>query len=385
MILSARKTRGPRTKFVRMILLCIPLLSTLVCSCDDTPAQKDTRWQKYTAIREDPVKEIDLRLSALPILRFAVSANRQRGLYASPSKRRGNWAVQLVDLNSGNHLLTLEHPTDIQCLAFSPGGRKAISGGGDGTVRLWDLSSGEQLGCVKAYAEYARRVAYSPFDERWLSGDDLGEILLWDMEKMEVIRRFVGHSSGIRASLAWARDGKTFLSGSWDGSVRLWDVQTGEEEAHLQAGYGRVMSLALSPDGKYALSSYLNGPNQPVIFWDLENQQEINRFGIPGHRRYAEFLHMESVAFSPDGKTALFGLVFGTVIWWDLDKWELIAMNRLHQRELGFVAYSADGKTSISVGTDAKTDRNIKVKFWQLPDRDKKEKITLIKIQKESR
>jgi WD40 repeat protein len=191
------------------------------------------------------------------------------------------------------------------------------------------------------------------------------------MEKMQVIRRFKGHASSIRASLAWARDGKTFLSGSWDGSVRLWDLQNGEEIAHLQPGYGRVMSLALSPDGKYALSSYLSGPDRPVILWDLESQHEINRFGIPGYRRYGEFVHMESVAFSPDGKTALFGFVFGTVIWWDLDKWELIAMNRLHEDELTFVAFSADGKMSFSVGTDAKTDRNnIKVKFWQLPDRD---------------
>lgn len=351
----------------RVILSCSLLLSTLVCSCDDAPAQKDTRWQKYTAIREDPVKEIDLLPSALPILRFAVSADRQRGLYASPSKRRGNWAVQLVDLNSGNHLLTIEHPTAVQCLVFSPGGRKAISGGGDGTVRLWDLSSGEQLGFVKAYVEYALKVAYSPVEEKALSGGRHGEILLLDMEKMEVIRRFTGHASSIRASLAWAQDGKTFLSGSWDGSVRLWNVQTGEEIAHLQPGYGRVMSLALSPDGKYALSSYLNGPNQPVIYWDLETEKEINRFGVPGNPWYSDQrLFVASVAFLPDGKTALFGLVFGTVIWWDLDKWELIAMNRLHQRELGFVACSADGKTSISVGTDAKTDRNIKVKFWQL-------------------
>jgi WD40 repeat protein len=355
----------------------ILLFSIFVCSCDEDEFSRrgsDTRWQKYTAIRKDPVKEIDLLPPALPILRFAVSADRQRGLYASPSKRRGIWiwAVHLVDLNSGNHLLTLEHPATVQCLSFSPDGQRAISAATDGTVRLWDLSSGKQLGCVKAHTEYAGRVAYSPFDERWLSGGRHGEILLWDMEKKQVIRRFVGHSSGIRASLAWARDGKTFLSGSWDGSVRLWDVQTSEEIAHLQPGYGRVMSLALSPDGKYALSSYLNCPNQPVIYWDLQTEKEINRFGVPGNPWYSDQrLFVASVAFLPDGKTALFGLVFGTVIWWDLNKWELIAMNRLHQKELEFVACSADGKTSISVGIDAKTDRNAKVKFWRLPDRDR--------------
>ena len=71
-----------------------------------------------------------------------------------------------------------------------------------------------------------------------------------------------------------------------------------------------------------------------------------------------------------NSKTALFGLVFGTVIWWDLVEWKPIAMNRVHGAELVFATCSADGKTSISVGTDEKgCDSNIKVKFWELPDR----------------
>ena len=361
--------------FLRMTLLCIPLLTILVSSCDDAPAQKDTRWQKYTEIREDPVKEIFLLPSPLSSLRFALSADRQRGLYASPCTSPDTWAIHLIDLNDGNNLLTLDgHPDSVQSLSFSPDGQKAISGGADGTVRLWGLSNGEQIACVKAHTEYVRCVAYSPVEEKAISGGSLGEILLWDMEKMQVIKRFTGHASGIRASLAWSRDGKTFLSGSWDGSVRLWDVQTGEEIAHLQPGYGRVMSLALSPDGRYALSSYLSGPNHPVIYWDLETEKEINRFGVPGNpwdTEQHQQLHVASVAFLPDGKTALFGLVFGTVIWWDLNKWELIAMNRLHQRELEFVACSADGNTAISVGIDAETDRNARVKFWRLPNRDR--------------
>jgi WD40 repeat protein len=289
--------------------------------------------------------------------------------------------IYLIDMTSGSTLRTLESPLEsesIQCAAFSSDDKRAVSGGGryredDWTLRFWDLALGNQIGHTKGRSAYIRSVAYSPLDNKAISSGDDGDILLWDLEKMQVLKRFVGHSSGIRPDcLVWSQDGKTFLSGSWDGSIRLWDVQTGKEVAHLQAGYGRVMSLALSPDGKYALSSYLNGPNQPVIFWNLEIQKEINRFGVPGHPRYADQgLEVASVAFSPDGKTALFGLFFGTVIWWDVNEWRQIAMNRLHENELTFVAFSADGKSCISVGwdTDAYTE-NAKVKFWKLPERD---------------
>jgi WD40 repeat protein len=333
------------------------MLSILVCSCDngeDGLYGSDTRWQQYTTSRESPSREITLLGQNLACPNIAVSSDNQKVLYGNCGSR-----FYLTDMDSGDRLLRLKgHPEPTQCLSFSPDGIRAVSGGADGTVRLWDLAGGRQIGLAEGHHDYIRSVAYSPVEEKALSGCDLGEILLWDLEKMQVMKQFAGHSSGIRhGCLAWAQDGKTFLSGSWDGSIRLWDIQTGEEITHINAGYGRVMSLALSPDGEHALSSYLNGPNQPIIFWDLENQREINRFGVPGNPWYADRqLHVASVAFALDGETALFGLVFGTVIWWDLSEWRQIAMNRLHEDELVFVAYSADGESCISVGSDSITE-----------------------------
>jgi WD40 repeat protein len=338
----------------------------------------------------NPYHEIELPEQTSHKMALIVSVDRQKLLYGNYSS-----SFHLIDLNSADILKTLESHLEsesLQCAAFSANGKRAISGGGstkvlsfwarlrgklseeDWILSYWDLVSGKQIGYAEGQDDFIISAAYSPVDNKAISGGIKGDILLWDLEKMKVLKTFVGHSSGMRRNcLVWSQDGNTFLSGNWDGSIRLWSVETGKEVAHLQAGYGRVMSLALSPDGKYALSSYLSGPDQPVIFWNLENQQEINRFGVPGNPRYADqWLHVVSVAFSPDGKTALFGLVFGTVIWWDLNEWRQIAMNRLHEDELTFVACSADGKSSISVGWDTDTStENAKVKFWKLPDQDK--------------
>jgi WD40 repeat protein len=364
-----------------------------VCSCEgnepSSPYGSDTRWKKYTTICEKPYKEIILQ-DATVDFPLTLSSDHQKGLYRGLFGRDSH--ILLIDMNSGNRLMILETPLkskSVQSAAFSSDGKRAVSGGGDTKdlsfwerlrgkkmkinwfLCFWDLASGKQIGHAKGQDDFIINVVYSPVDEKALSVGVNGDILLWDLEKMQVLKRFVGHSSGIRRGcLTWAKDGKTFLSGSWDGSIRLWSVESGKEIAKLNPGYGRVMSLALSPDGKYALSSYVSGTDQPVIFWDLEKQQEINRFGVPGHPRYTDqFLHVASVAFSPDGKSALFGLVFGTVIWWDLSEWKQIGMNRLYEDELAFVAYSADGKSCISMGCD--TDRTtVKVKFWQLPDSD---------------
>ena len=381
----------------RVILPFILLLSILICSCDRDKEEfsrrgSDTRWQKYTKTRQEPYRELILPHPRVN-LHFTVSPDGQKGLYGSHI----NPIIYLIDMKSADILKTLESQLEsisIQSVAFSFDGKRAVSGGGyrkdlsfltrlrgkqserNWILSYWDLANGKQIRHAEGQDDFIISAAYSPVDNKAISGSAKGDILLWDLEKMQVLKTFVGHSSGMRRNcLVWSQDGKTFLSGNWDGSIRLWDVQTGEEVAHLQAGYGRVMSLALSPDGKYALSSYLSGPDQPVILWDLEDQREINRFGIPGNHRHADqWLHVVSVAFSPDGKTALFGIVFGTVIWWDLNEWRQIAMNRLHEDELTFVAFSADGKSSISAGwdTDKHTETEyVKVKFWQLPDRDR--------------
>lgn len=338
-------------------------------SDDEGPSRygSDTRWKQYAETRESPSKEIELQHPRPLFMRFTVSRDRARALYWSVMSS----PIHLIDLDSGKELLTLEGRST-QCVAFSPDGKKAVSGGGDGVVRVWDMISGEQLADMKGHSRHIRSVAYSRVEEKVLSGGDgdSEDILLWDLEKRQVIRRFVGHRQIRFGCLAWAQDGRTFLSGGWDGSIRLWDVQTSQELCHVQPMYGRVMSLALSPRGTRALASYLSGPDQPVVYWDLETGQEIGRFGVPGNPWFADQqLHVSSVAFSADGKTALFGLVFGTVLWWDLDGWKQISMNRLHEEELVFVTFSADGKTCISVGTDADGPKDTpKVKFWKLPD-----------------
>jgi WD40 repeat protein len=129
------------------------------------------------------------------------------------------------------------------------------------------------------------------------------------------------------------------------------------------------MSIALSPDGTLALSTFLNGPDQPVLLWDVQAGSEVNRFSIPGNPWHANReLHVTSVSFSPDSTSALFGTAFGSIIWWDVSEWRQMSHNVMYQGEVSEVAFSVDGKEAISIGFNSDAALTIaSLRVWRLP------------------
>ena len=80
------------------------------------------------------------------------------------------------------------------------------------------------------------------------SGSDDNTVRLWDVQTGEQLRTLEGHTDGV-TSVAFSPDGNTLASGSDDNTVRLWDVQTGEQLRTLEGHTGSVNSVAFSPDG----------------------------------------------------------------------------------------------------------------------------------------
>ena len=105
---------------------------------------------------------------------------------------------------------------------FSTDGR-LLSGGRDGSVRLWDLESKTELVHCQGHRNWVRSLAFSPDGRRALSGSYDWTVRLWDLASGRQVCVCRGHTD-IVDSVAFSADGHTALSGSRDGTVRVWQL-----------------------------------------------------------------------------------------------------------------------------------------------------------------
>ena len=215
-----------------------------------------------------------------PIASLAISADGRRLVSGSH-----DYTVRLWDVESGKELRRfVGHTALVSSVALSPDGRRVVSGSGDQTARLWDVESGKQIYRLDQTAAVSS-VAFSPDGRQATSTGGIRKVIdrkivwddcsvrLWDVQSGQEIRRCEGHRSLVTQAI-FTSDGRRILSSSQDATVRLWDVETGRQIREYPAG-GSVNGVAVSPDGHYALSAS-NANNMKL--WDVETGQQLRLF-----------------------------------------------------------------------------------------------------------
>jgi hypothetical protein len=162
---------------------------------------------------------------------------------------------------------------------------------------------------------------------------------LWDLASGRCLRTLEGHTERVQ-SVALTPDGRLALSGGFDGAARLWDLASGRCLRTLEGHTERVQSVALTPDARLALSA---GPDGTRL-WELANGRCLRTLG-------ANTENVGSVALTPDGRLALTGAASdGTVRLWDLASGRCLRTLEGHLDSANSVALTSDGRVAVAGG-----------------------------------
>jgi len=234
---------------------------------------------------------------------------------------------------------------NVDTMNVTADGQLIASGGRDRLVRLWDTRTHEPVAVLGPTSDAdvplqpIVSIAGSP-DEKWLAlGREDGSIVLRDAEGA-FVRTLTGHEDQV-AALAFLADGRTLISGSYDNTIRIWNVEMGQTERTIAGHHNWVMSLAVSPDGsRLASGSY----DRRVRVFDLGTGQMLGQW-------QAHDASVRTVAFSPDGTRLLTGGSDGLAKIWDATSHELLLTYDGHKRPIRAAAFSPDGAT-IATGSE---------------------------------
>jgi WD40 repeat protein len=201
------------------------------------------------------------------------------------------------------------------------------------------------IAVMTAHTNIVISVAFSPDGKTLATGSFDGSVRLWDLATRRPIGSPLTRNEYGVNSVAFSPDGKTLASGGWDKSVTLWNVASHRQLGRPLTGHTDVVnSVAFSPDGKTLASG---SDDKSMRLWDVASHRQLGR-PLTGHTD-----SVFSVAFSPDGKTLVSGSDDKSVRLWDVASHGLVGSPLTgHIAAISSVAFSPDGKTLASSSDD---------------------------------
>ncbi|KAG8754824.1 POC1 centriolar protein A [Ceratobasidium sp. 428] len=292
-------------------------------------------------------------LSLLGKLSTALASLQELMACCAPGKLQdcrtaANDAYRFV-LSFYDAISTSTHHLYLSALAFAPGDSGIAQRMRRLFPKLLHVTEENQgwSSCLRTISGTSRflSVAFSSDSHRIVSGCWDGTLHIWDTETGNAaLEPLTGHSELV-TSVAFSPDGRWIVSGSFDKTIRVWDAETGEARLGPIHGHlDRVHSIAFSPDSRRIISG---SDDKTVRVWSTETGEAVLH-PLEGHLEA-----VMSVAFSPDGRRIVSGSLDKTLRVWDAETGEPVLQPLSgHSSAVLSVSFSSDGRWIVSGSWD---------------------------------
>jgi WD40 repeat protein len=346
-------------------------------------------WLLSESNTSDPPEGVVITKEAYWVRTVALTPDCQKAITGADDGSLRAWHLETGTLTR----IFEGHVGRINAVAITPDGRRAITASDDRTLKVWDLTSGKLHRERKGHKKRIRALVSTEDGSLAVSTADDRKLKVWETATRRELRRFSGHGhwplavspngrylvsvsprryaslqvmdcgtwtvqqvlkghTDVLRAIVVLQDSRRLVSASDDGTIRAWDISSGQPLISIQTRKHYVRALAVLPDSQHIISgSY----DRTMKMWDLDTGSEVRVFA--GHSAL-----VTAVAVSPDGKVVVSASSDNTLRLWSPDSGIQKMLLDAHESAVNGVAFDKDGKHMVSVSDDCT------VKLWRLMD-----------------
>jgi len=297
-------------------------------------------------------------------IRSIAFSNDGRLLAAAHGSHGTEGTVRIWDMQQRKEIAVWEEPKGIYSVHISPDRRLVVySILDDNMVKIRAIESGEEVLKI-AMGGAPARVRFSPDGKTFVTATTKGSLKLWDAKEGNELKSLASLAFNLQC-VAFSRDGKRIVAGGGPfgedrfGWAGVWDISSGNQIAEMKDMPDSVLGIAISPDGKLVATA---GRDRVARLWRAETGKLVST--LSGHQSVLEWAD-----FSSDGKVLATGSYDHTAKLWEVDSGREVATLQGHSGVVMSTRFSPDGETLATAGEGGF------VRLWNL---DSQEQIAVL-------